>query len=79
MGYKPTAEDAEGASLDLAKPDETLRQKDPIPTNSGKPRKGTDGVNPIWDNLSGPITEAHGYYPCAFLIRQNHLPKEKQT
>jgi hypothetical protein len=26
---KPEAKDAEGANLDLAKPDETLRQKDP--------------------------------------------------
>jgi hypothetical protein len=62
------AEDAEGASLDLAKPDETLRQKDPIPANSsGKSStEDTDGVNPNRDNLSGPITEAHDIFRAPF-------------
>jgi len=63
-----STEDAEGASLDLAKPDETLRQKDPVPAHSsGKSSaEDTDGVNPNRDNLSGPITEAHDIFRAPF-------------
>ena len=36
---------AEGASLDLAKPDETLRQKDPVPESTLENlTRDTDGV-----------------------------------
>jgi len=37
--------DAEGANLGQAKPDETLRQKDPVPKQLWKiPSRDTDGV-----------------------------------
>ncbi len=37
---------AEGANLAQAKPDETLRQKDPVPKSLWKiPSRDTDGVN----------------------------------
>jgi hypothetical protein len=42
---------AEGANLEQANPDETLRQKDPVPDQtlessfSGNKRDDTDGVN----------------------------------
>ena len=65
---------AEGANLEQAKPDETLRQKDPVSDLiSGKfdrlantlPDDNTDGVTLVdWlvagplNNLSGHITEA---------------------
>jgi hypothetical protein len=46
---------AEGASLEQAKPDETLRQKDPVPNHSGKflcvkssAAKDTDGATHHW-------------------------------
>ncbi len=43
---KVEAKDAEGASLERAKPDETLRQKDPVPKQLWKiPLRDTDGVN----------------------------------
>jgi hypothetical protein len=42
----PPMWDAEGANLEQAKPDETLRQKDPAPNELWKiPSWDTDGVN----------------------------------
>ena len=58
---------AEGANLEQANPDETLRQKDPAPTKLWKiPLRDTDGVNPSWDNLSGHITEARDVFRAPF-------------
>jgi hypothetical protein len=37
---------AEGANLGQAKPDETLRQKDPVPDKLWKTPRG---INPAWD------------------------------
>lgn len=46
IGKRPSHEGAEGASLDLAKPDETLRQKDPILESTlENSARNTDGVN----------------------------------
>jgi hypothetical protein len=58
------AKDAEGASLGQAKPDETLRQKDPVPNHSGKflcvkssIAKDTDGATHHWLGLSMRISQ----------------------
>jgi hypothetical protein len=37
--------DAEGASLVMAMPDESLRQKDPVLIHSGKSLSDTDGAS----------------------------------
>jgi glycine cleavage system H protein len=71
--------DAEGANLEQAKPDETLRQKDPVPNHSGKSQlrhrrcKSHDR-----DNLSGPITEARDPIraPLAFNNRPSTLESD---
>jgi hypothetical protein len=43
-GKRSLTRDAEGANLDQAKPDETLRQKDPVPLILWKVPHGTPTV-----------------------------------
>jgi len=66
-------QDAEGANLGQANPDETLRQKDPVPDKLWKvPFTGYRRCNaslvekPNDVNLSGQITEAHELFRAPF-------------
>jgi hypothetical protein len=82
---------AEGASLEQANPDETLRQKDPVPNHSGKfvlhavrfakqivlEQQHRRCKSHDRDNLSGSTTEARDPFRAPLAFNRQHQIQEE--